>query len=252
MFDYKKYLGAADEMPLDRIVPDGGLTSILRTVGAIGDSMSSGEFEGKNDEGKPTYTDTFDYSWGQFLARAAGINVINMSRGGMTAKEYMKSFADANGYWDRAKECNAFIIALGVNDVIVQNMPVGDIGDVDFSDYTKNGDSFIGYYAQIALKLRTIKPDAPLFFVTMPRNEHGSLCADHSRILYELAERMNKAYVIDLDKYAPAYDADFRRAFFLYGHMTAAGYYLSAKFIGSYIDYIIRHNLADFDFQHLA
>lgn len=254
MFDYKAYLGGEDEKPLDRLVDDGGLTSILRTVGIVGDSMSSGEFEGRREDGTNTYTDTFDYSWGQFLARAAGIKVYNMSRGGMNAKWYMETFADEMGFWGQARECNAFIIALGVNDLLNDHLPVGDISDVDFDDYTKNGKTFIGWYAQIAQKLRKIRPNAPLFFVTMPRDgangEHRS--PRHTELLYELASRMEKAYVIDLGKYAPAYDQEYKELFYLYGHLNAAGYYLSSKYIGSYIDYIIRHNLADFDFQHLA
>ena len=111
------YINVPDhEQPLDNIVTDGGFCSIFRTIGCIGDSLSSGEFESKNEEGKVDYHDYFEYSWGQYIARSAGCTVYNFSRGGMTASEYWNSFAEANDYWNPDKLCQAYIIALGVND----------------------------------------------------------------------------------------------------------------------------------------
>ena len=75
-----------NEKPLDRIVTDGGFCSIFRTIACIGDSLSSGEFESKDESGNTRYHDFYDYSWGQFLARSTGSKVYNFSRGGMTAK----------------------------------------------------------------------------------------------------------------------------------------------------------------------
>ena len=40
---------------------------------------------------------------------------------------------------------------------------------------------------------------------------------------------------------------DFKEKFYLNGHMNACGYLLTAKMIVSYIDYIIRHNIEDFN-----
>lgn len=90
-----------NEKPLDRIVTDGGFCSIFRSIACIGDSLSSGEFESKNENGERGYHDCFEYSWGQFIGRSCGSKVYNFSRGGMTAKEYMESFADKNLYWGR-------------------------------------------------------------------------------------------------------------------------------------------------------
>ena len=90
----QEWLGTEEEKPLDRMVTDGGLCGILRSIGCIGDSLSSGEFETYDDDGKKVYLDRYEYSWGQFIARAAGVKVHNFSRGGMTAKEYLDSFAE--------------------------------------------------------------------------------------------------------------------------------------------------------------
>jgi hypothetical protein len=61
-----------------------------------------------------------------------------------------------------------------------------------------------------------------------------------------LADYFDNAYVIDLNKYAPVYDEEFRRRYFLYGHMNASGYIFTANMVDAYIDYIVRHNPDDF------
>ncbi len=55
-----------------------------------------------------------------------------------------------------------------------------------------------------------------------------------------------QAYVMDLYQYGLAYDLEFRRKFYLYGHMNPSGYILTAQLVDSYIDYIVRHNPDDF------
>ena len=246
--DYQKYFDFhdPDEKPLDRISVHGGLTPILRSIGCIGDSLSSGEFESLDEAGNKGYHDRFEYSWGQFMARDCGILVRNFSRGGMTASEYMQSFGDASGFWDPEKSCNAYILALGVNDILNQHQDVGSISDVDLSDWRKNRPTFAGYYAGIVQRLLGIQPKARFFFMTMPRDENGSRSPEHTALLHDLAELFPFSYVIDLDAYAPVYDSVFRNHFFLGGHLNAAGYLFTARMVESYIDYIIRHNPDDF------
>ncbi len=239
-------IGSPDETPLSSFVQDGGYCSILRTIGCVGDSMASGEFESEDAEGNKGYHDFFDYSWGQFIARDCGCKVYNFSRGGMTAKEYMQSFAEENGFWDADKACQAYIIALGVNDIINCGQEIGSVSDIDLNDRSKNADTFAGYYGGIVQRLLEISPKARFFFVTMPKNENGSLSPDHTELLYALTDIFPFSYVIDLDTYAPAHDETFRRSFYMGGHLNAAGYRLTAKQIESYIDFIIRHNMDDF------
>lgn len=247
--DFSQYFDFENqtEKPLDRLSPDGGYTAILRTIGCVGDSLSSGEFESTLADGGKGYHDMFEYSWGQFLARMTGCTVYNFSRGGMTANEYLTSFAGDMGYWDKDKLCRAYILALGVNDIINAGWPVGDVGDICLADWRKNNNrTFAGYYAAIVQRLKENQPDARFFFVTMPQNENGPRSRAHTDLLYALTEVFPHSYVIDLDRYAPPHDEAFRSRFYLGGHLNAAGYLLTAKQIGSYIDYIIRHNPQDF------
>ncbi len=245
------FIGYPDEKPLDRYSPDGGFTGIFRTIGCIGDSLASGEFEVMHTTaGTRMYLDRFDYSWGQYIARIAGCTVYNFSRGGMTAKEYNENFGNAMGYFRPELAADAYIIALGVNDLMNRKMPLGEMSDIR-ENWRENADTFTGHYAAIIQRYRKIRPEAKFFLVNFPRaqgsdEERLAAAEAHAGRLSELAEFFGGTYVIDLRTYAPDYDGEFRKKFYLGGHLNPAGYLLTARMIVSYIDYIVRHNLEDF------
>ena len=246
--DVNYYLGVKDgEKPLDRLVTDGGFCAIFRTIACIGDSLSSGEFESKCSDGTKGYHDMFEYSWGQFLGRSCGSTVYNFSRGGMTAKQYIEGFADANEFWSRNKLAQAYILALGVNDLSGGDDNLGCISDVNFNDYRKNAKTFAGYYAQIIQRIKELQPRAKIFLVTIPK---GNLVTEerkkaHRDLLERLTQKFTNTYLIDLYTYSPVQDEKFTEVFW-HGHMTATGYIMMAKMIESYIDYIIRQNPQEF------
>lgn len=239
-----------NEKPLDSIISDGGFCGIFRTIGVIGDSLSSGEFEVVNEEGIKGYHDFYDYSWGQYLARAAGSKVYNFSRGGMTAKEFAESFGEKCGVWDYDKLCQCYIIALGVNDKNI-HPKIGDMSDIALpTGYNTDADTFAYFYSSIIIRLKAKSPDAKFFLVAPPKetndDDFEKWKSDETKFLYDLAQKFKNTYVIDLNEYAPIYDESFKEKFFLSGHLNAAGYLFTAKMIMSYIDYIIRHNMQDF------
>lgn len=247
--DISKFIKQKDEKPLDNIVSDGGLCSILRKIICVGDSLSSGEFETLNADNKKSYYDMFDYSWGQHIARIAGVKVLNYSRGGMSAKEYCESYANSKGWWNIDEKANAYFIALGVND-INQQQELGKLSDIDDENCENNKDTFIGWYAKIIQRYKKISPDAKFFLITMPYlpNNFKEQYDKANNLFYQLAEKFSNTYVIDLHKYGPNYlDPEFRKNFFLNGHLNPSGYLLTAKMIVSYVDYIIRNNPTDFN-----
>ncbi len=249
--NWLKELYNKNERPLDKFVEGYSYTSIFRKIAFIGDSLSSGEFETRDTEGKPGYHDLYEYSWGQYIARKNGLTAYNFSRGGMTAGEYISSFAENNNMWDAEKACQAYVIALGVNDVLNCNMDVGSISDINENDYRKNNQTFTGNYAHIVSRYKEISPDAKFFFVTVPKEprrdkDRQERALNLNNAIRKMAEYFENAYVIDLYEYGPVYDKKFEESFFLYGHMSPAGYIFTAKMIDSYIDYIIRHNPEDF------
>lgn len=242
-----------NEKPLDNLNPDVNFTGIFRTIACIGDSLSSGEFESFENDTKG-YHDYYEYSWGQYMARHTGSKVYNFSRGGMNAKVYIDSFADSKGLWSEDLKSRAYIIALGVNDVsdvLRGDIEFGSINDIDKDDCLKNKHTFAGYYAQIISRYKKIQPKAKFFLMTLPRSfdaasDRAALYDKHAKLMYEFADMFDNTYVLDFRKYAPEYDEEFHKNFYLGGHLNAAGYLLTARMVESYIDYIIRHNMEDF------
>lgn len=243
-----EFLSDPAERPLDRMVNDGGFCGIFRTIGCIGDSLASGEFESLDEQGNRGYHDLYDYSWGQYLARMCGSRAINFSRGGMTAKEFWSSFGETCGCWKAENVCQAYIIALGVNDQ--KGIATGSAADIDIEHPENCKDTFAGYLGRIIMRLKSMQPKARFFLVTRPNEvtdaERSTHIVNHRRLMYELAELFDYTYVIDLKEYGPVYDGEFKKNFFLGGHMSATGYLLTARMFASYIDYIIRHNPEDF------
>ena len=138
---------------------------------------------------------------------------------------------------------------MGVNDLIVRKEQTGELSDVDFLNPENNQKSFAGYFVKIIQKYRQLQPNARFFLVTMPRSEDESENAikkSHAELMYQFAEKFPHTYVIDLYQYAPVYDEAFRKAYYLYGHMSPCGYLLTAKMIASYIDYIVRSDMDAF------
>lgn len=249
LMDWNKELYDANEKPLDRLIETYSNTAIFRTVAFIGDSLSSGEFETHGKDGVTGYHDMFEYSWGQYIARKNGLKAYNFSRGGMTARQYIQSFAQENGLWDPEKACQAYVIALGVNDILNENREIGSLEDIDAEDCSKNKPTFIGYYAAIVSRYKQICPDAKFFFVTFPKGdspEQEVKAQGMVKALYDLAGYFDHSYVIDLYQYGPVHDRKFKEKYYLYGHLNPSGYILTAKIIDSYIDYIVRHHPAEF------
>ena len=238
-----------DDKPLDKLIYDGGFCGILRTIGCIGDSLASGEFETNDGQGNKTYHDFYEYSWGQFIARNIGSKVYNFSQGGMTTLTYTDGWADHWGFFRADKLCNAYIIALGQNDIKFEE-GLGDISDIDLSDWRNNKRTFAGRYAQIIQRLQELSPRSKFFLMTIPRSpddEQKTAIKDrHREILLEFEKMFPNIYLLDFRKYAPVYDEKFRENFYLGGHMNAAGYLLNARMVETYIDWIIRHNMKDF------
>ncbi len=252
--NWEEKLYKNNEKPLDSLVSGYSNTAIFRTIAFVGDSMSSGEFETCDEDGNKGYHDFYEYSWGQHIARKNGLKAYSFSRGGMTAKEYIESFAEEKGFWDKDKAAQAYVIALGVNDICNAHMPLGSLDDIQ-PDYRENGKTYVGYYAQIVSRYKEISPDAKFFFVTFPKDPKLNRDGEAQKVIesiYKLSEHFENSYVIDLDKYGPLFDERFREKFFMFGHMNPSGYLLVAEIIDSYIDYIIRHNPRDFEMVAFA
>ncbi len=248
--DWEKELYNEGEKPLDNLVTGYSHTSIFRKIAFIGDSLSAGEFETRDSEGKPVYCDMHEYSWGSYIARKNGLQAYIFAKGGMTAKKYMDGYAEEKGFFDREKACQAYVIAMGVNDLSGRdgiNLEIGSLADIDDENPLNNKPTFIGNYARIIQKYKEISPHAKFFVLDFPSaGADDKKATAVAEAMYSLAEHFDNLYVIDLYKYGPVYDSKFRDKYYLYGHLTPSGYILTAKLVDSYIDYIVRHNPDDF------
>lgn len=232
------------------IESDMNYCSLFRTVACVGDSLSSGELVSKSKEGKNEFHDWFEYSWGQFIARRAGFKAYNFSRGGMTAKEYVESFADFNRMWSPEYAAQAYVIALGVNDLLGLKMEVGAVSDVELNG--ENKPTFAGYYAKIIQRYKEINPRAYFFLVTMPKQfddcEHNkNMKAAHAALLKDFTKTFSNTYLIDLYNLSPEFDEEAVKKYMMNGHMTPAGYIFSAECIRKVWNEVIKENLNDFN-----
>lgn len=239
------------ENPIAVVNQNPGFCSIIHTWGFIGDSLCSGEHESRDEQGKKDYHDYYDYSWGQRICALTGTKGDNYSQGGEWTKGWISNF------WDNPKNRNnnicakdspkqAYIMALGVNDRS-RKYAVGDVKtDINKADFTKNADTFTGSYAGIIQRIKSIQPLAKFFLVTDPR---GSEDDGYNKVIRQMAEVFENVYILDLKKYGPDYsnESDFHKRFFLGGHLNAMGYEYTAWMFMTYIDWIIRHHMEDFE-----
>lgn len=251
------------DTPLSNIIRDGGMMNIFRTIGCIGDSLSSGTFEVYNN-GVRENKDCYEYSWGKQIERITGIKITNFSYGGLTAygayhgaDKRDSTNEDINKLFcsDNAKQ--GYIIALGENDMRrmrTTNLYNGILGSADtdicLENYENNAETYVGYYAKIIQRLKTIQPHAKFFLVTMPDLYCKGEREEWAQALYDIAEKLSNCYVIDLYHHAPPYDEAFMKQY-CDGHMNAMGYLISAHYIMTHIDWIIRKNPEEFQNVHL-
>ena len=239
-----------DEKPLDRTVADGGLCGIFRRIGCIGDSLSAGEFESKRADGTTGFHDMYEYSWGSYIGRDVGCEIVNMGRDLMTAEEFVTSYADSKRFFAPENACQAYIIALGVNDLFTKSGPLGSIANVHPDSPEKNAPTFAGYLGRILSRFKKISPRCRFFLVSMPHQEcdgcWNPTVEAHRDLLVELTKLFSHSYVIDLCEYFPRQNEEIRSLIYMGGHFNPMGYMYIARCFESYIDWYIRRSPRDF------
>lgn len=233
------------EYPLEKIIKDGGLTRALKSIMCIGDSLTEGVFD-YNDNGHTNWAVLSDYSYPEQMKRILGNTVVNAGNGGTNSKTWYNSMADT--YLVSARNCDAYIIALGTNDIGDRGDFVGNVNtDINLSDYNNNADNSVGYYARIIQRIKSINPKAKIFCVTIPNTRNGLNRYSANEKIRNIANLL-KCYIIDLQYYyvdeGEVYN--FKAKYYNGGHLNALGYLNLAYTFISYIDYIINTNISDF------
>ncbi len=233
--------------PLSRINDCPELLSCFLNVGCIGDSLASGVSVYKDSNGDLVVNSVnrYPYSWGKFLERMTGNNYYNWSSGGLRTDTWLKS-SYATECFDGNHLCQAYIIGLGQNDNNAnKGSDIGTSADIDISDYNNNANTFYGRYAKIIQKIKEVQPKAKIFVITDPND---SVDANGYNIaIRTIADMFSNVYLIDMRtywNYAPCVTLLNNQK--RYGHFNAVGYFLIAKMMMTYIDWIMQKNWKDF------
>ena len=260
-------LTALSDNPLQVILREAGYGGIIHKWGIIGDSLASGEMQCYNENSTSAsdykFADMYQWSWGQRMARLLGVDCYNFSNGGQTTKGWLTAQGTVHdetyvggvggGDWRLAQQSaylkDGYIIALAVNDRS-KSYGVGDVStDIDDSDYNNNAETYVGYYAGIIQRLKSVQPTCKIFCVTAPSATYDSYNAAIRNIVNHFAAIYPKdIFCIDLRLYMPipagqtTPTGGLNSGYHLNGHLSPAGYQYTAWVMNTYIDWIIRHN----------
>lgn len=238
-----RVLNGENDVPFSKIIHDGGMIRIFNTIGVIGDSLSSGEMAYGNASGETTteYTDMYQYSWIQYIARSCGITAFNFSQGGMNTENFLSGTGGQLAKFQNPdNKCQAYFIALGHNDYNY-GVPIGSPSDINISDPTQDPDTYYGNYAHIIALIKQIQPNAKIFCICM-KSTHF---ADYNAAIRYMPSIFSNVYVLDFETYYPLLESSWE---YTQGHGNAMGYLNYSWQIGTYVDWIIRNNRTDFKY----
>lgn len=131
--------------------------ALFRSIGIIGDSYASGELA------IDKYTDHYNMSWGQIMARRNGATAINFSRGGQTTRGWLTDQERGLGLLKSAPSLDLYILALGINDYGKLGTDyIGNTGDMG-----TGADTFYGNYGKIIQAIKDKSPNAKIVISTL-------------------------------------------------------------------------------------
>ncbi|MDK7952145.1 GDSL-type esterase/lipase family protein [Lactobacillus paragasseri] len=131
--------------------------ALFQSVGIIGDSYASGELA------IDKYTDHYNISWGQILARKNGATAVNYSRGGQTTRGWLQDQDRGLGLLQSAPAQDLYILALGINDY--GKLGQSYLGSLD--DIGTNNDTFYGNYSKIIQAVKDKAPNSKIVISTL-------------------------------------------------------------------------------------
>lgn len=131
--------------------------ALFRSIGIIGDSYASGELA------IDKYTDHYNMSWGQIMARRNGATAINFSRGGQTTRGWLSDQERGLGLLKSAPSLDLYILALGINDY--GKLGADYIGTTE--DMGTDADTFYGNYGKIIQAIKDKSPNAKIVISTL-------------------------------------------------------------------------------------
>lgn len=241
--------------PMEPLAQFGGFAAAFRRIACIGDSLTAGILNNTDSSVSEVVAGT---SYPEQMARLTGSTVYNLGYGGAVAthsaqavSEYhsYQTIAEAKGWFDEAYRSQAYVIALGTNDIDYYGGFDGDVStDIDDTDWSNNALTSVGGYAAILQRILAIQPEAKIFCVTIPKTRNTeALRVEANEKIKAIAKRFG-GYVIDLYAYGPQEDEvnAWKVKYYTGYHLNALGYHLHARRILTYMDWHIRQSLREF------
>ena len=141
--------------------------SLLSTLGAIGDSYTSGGIYGVEGADSGAH---YDISWPQILAKKCGFEAVNYSKSGIDVSAWLSDTSIGLPKLTTDVQKQLYVITLGINAEKKISDPsvsadTGTISDINISDPSLNGDTFYGHYGRMVSGIINYAPNAKIILV---------------------------------------------------------------------------------------
>lgn len=222
--------------PDSNIVPNLNHFAVFKSFSAIGDSITEGLYPSTfNEDGSvKKWAANKSFSWVRYLGALTGASNYNYGVSGATAKTWYTNQYGYSMMVNNNKRTQAYIIGLGVNDVISADYPIGSVADVDFDDCSNNAETFIGCYAKIIQSVISLNPTAKIFCL-IPPNISTSNAPKYDALKTLIADEhfVGTVFCVDLSSqdYKGFYQTDAVTKFKFGVHYSAPGYAQLAKIL---------------------
>ena len=240
-----------EDTPLSKINNPPTFITMFKRIVHIGDSFTLGVFNTTQPDTSGTYVE--GYNRPDMMSRMCGNENVNLGFSGACVSEENSSnwwrFLNLSetklAQWNETGDC--YIIALGTNDILKVGSFSGNVdADINMSDYAQNAITSVGSYAKIIQMIREKTPKAKIFCVTIPQSRNTASTRSVANTKIKEIASLFGCYVIDLETYAEKEGDEFSTIYKNSSHNNALGYNLRARQYIAYIDWIIEHNLEDF------
>lgn len=159
--------------------------SMFESVGVIGDSFASGEITAVSQH------DYYNKSWIQDMARRNGFTATNYSRGGLTARAWLRSEYGLQKMKSDAP-LELYICALGINDAGLGDSYLGTVNDI-----STGADTFYGNYGTIIKSIMAHAPKAKILIMDMAEPNNTATKLKFNNAIHDIASTFNLPLLIE-------------------------------------------------------
>lgn len=197
--NYIKYLNVSNPSLFDYEETNYSCVNMFDNIASVGDSFTDGSIYDSNGQ----WVKYPKISYIATIGNRAGIDWFNYGKGGTTTKTYQETTEFNQLLSDNARKL--YFISFGINDAN-QEMEIGDVDDINDSDYTQNPDTFFGNYGKLIQRIKIHAPNSKIVIINTMRE--GTTYTDYRSAIKEIAEHFEVPCI------EPFEDSFFKSSFF--------------------------------------